>query len=40
MTTQDRRSGGDRRTIERFKVNIDVEWEGLVGRKPVNLIAF
>ncbi|MDQ3180833.1 MAG: PilZ domain-containing protein [Acidobacteriota bacterium] len=34
MPTQDRRSGGDRRNIERFSVSIDVEWEGLVGRKP------
>lgn len=33
MAIQDRRSGRDRRSIERFKVNIDVEWEGLVGRK-------
>lgn len=34
MTTSDRRSGSDRRSNERFRVNIDVEWEGLVGRKP------
>lgn len=33
MAIQDRRSGDDRRNIERFKVSIDVEWEGLVGRK-------
>jgi hypothetical protein len=33
MTMQDRRSGRDRRNIERFKVNIETEWEGLVGRK-------
>jgi hypothetical protein len=31
---QDRRSGDDRRGIERYKANIKVEWEGLVGRKP------
>jgi hypothetical protein len=30
---QDRRSGSDRRAIERFKVNIEIEWEGLAGRK-------
>ena len=30
---KDRRSGNERRTLERFPVNIDVEWEGLVGRK-------
>lgn len=29
----DRRSGGDRRIAERFQVNIEIEWEGLVGRK-------
>lgn len=34
MPTQDRRSGSDRRNNERFRVSIDVEWEGLVGRKP------
>jgi len=33
MAIPDRRSGRDRRHIERFNVNIDVEWEGLVGRK-------
>ena len=30
----DRRSGRDRRTNERYQLNIDVEWEGLIGRKP------
>lgn len=30
---RDRRTGRDRRSAERFNVNIDVEWEGLVGRK-------
>ena len=34
MTIRDRRSGDDRRTLERFKVNIEIEWEGLAGRKP------
>jgi len=29
----DRRSGRDRRAHERFEVNIEIEWEGLVGRK-------
>ena len=33
MAIEDRRSGRDRRNLERFKVNIEVEWEGLVGRK-------
>ena len=31
---RDRRSGSDRRAIERHKANIDIEWEGLAGRKP------
>lgn len=29
----DRRSGRDRRANERFEVNIEIEWESLVGRK-------
>ncbi|MET0752445.1 MAG: PilZ domain-containing protein [Pyrinomonadaceae bacterium] len=29
---KDRRSGSDRRNLERFPVNIDIEWEGLIGR--------
>jgi hypothetical protein len=29
----DRRTGRDRRANERFEVNIEIEWEGLVGRK-------
>jgi len=33
MAILDRRSGRSRRKIERVSVNIDVEWEGLVGRK-------
>jgi hypothetical protein len=31
--TNDRRRGEERRAAERFPVNIDIEWEGLVGRK-------
>ncbi len=31
---KERRSGDDRRNRQRFKVKIDIEWEGLVGRKP------
>jgi len=31
--TNDRRRGEERRAVERFQVNIDIEWEGLVGRK-------
>lgn len=34
MAILDRRSGRDRRSEERFKSNIEIEWEGLVGRKP------
>ena len=33
MTIRDRRSGDDRRTLERFKVNIEIDWEGLAGKK-------
>lgn len=29
----DRRSGGDRRAIERYRTNIEIEWEGLAGRE-------
>ena len=31
--TNDRRRGNDRRGVERVNVNIDIEWQGLVGRK-------
>ncbi|MCS6874402.1 MAG: PilZ domain-containing protein [Pyrinomonadaceae bacterium] len=31
--TRDRRSGSDRRKDERFETNIEIEWEGLVGRR-------
>jgi hypothetical protein len=31
---QDRRSGDDRRGVTRFKANIEIEWEGLAGKKP------
>ncbi len=34
MANTDRRGGGERRTAERVNVNIEVEWEGLIGRKP------
>lgn len=30
---RDRRSGSDRRGIERYKANIGIEWEGLIGKK-------
>lgn len=29
----DRRTGKDRRVVERIQINIDIEWEGLVGKK-------
>lgn len=32
--TKERRSGEDRRSKDRFNVDIDIEWEGLVGRRP------
>lgn len=31
--TNERRLGSDRRNAERFQANIDIEWEGLVGKK-------
>ena len=34
MSTIERRGGSDRRNNKRYIVNIEVEWEGLVGRKP------
>lgn len=37
MTTIDRRSGRDRRSTERYKVTIDIEWEASAGRKPGTL---
>jgi len=33
MAITDRRAGTERRAIKRFDVNIEIEWEGLVGRK-------
>jgi PilZ domain len=30
---RDRRSGRERRTSDRFPAQIEIEWEGLVGRK-------
>lgn len=29
----DRRRGSERREIERFKTNIEIEWEGIAGRQ-------
>jgi len=34
MAITDRRIGVERRAVKRFDVNIEIEWEGLVGRKP------
>jgi len=34
MAITDRRAGEDRRGVERLNVSIEVEWEGLIGRKP------
>ena len=33
MAISERRAGGDRRSVNRFNVSIEVEWEGLIGRK-------
>lgn len=30
---KDRRNGEERRSVKRYVVNIDVEWEGVVGRQ-------
>jgi len=34
MSTQDRRSGKERRAINRYPVEIEVEWQGSAGRQP------
>ncbi len=34
MAIIDRRAGEDRRAVERLNASIEVEWEGLIGRKP------
>ncbi len=34
---KDRRKGEERRTVRRYVVNIDVEWEGVVGRQQGTL---
>ena len=33
MAVSDRRTGNERRTTKRYGVNIDIEWEGSVGRR-------
>ncbi len=33
MAISDRRIGSERRATERYSVNLDVEWEGSVGRR-------
>jgi hypothetical protein len=33
MAVSDRRSGSERRATKRYAVNIEVEWEGSVGRR-------
>lgn len=37
MTRIDRRSGLERRSAQRFKVTIDIEWESVAGRQPATL---
>jgi len=34
----DRRSGQERRTAERFKLTLDINWESMTGRRPGTLI--
>ncbi len=33
MIKEDRRKNQDRRAVRRYAVNIEVEWEGLIGRQ-------
>ncbi len=33
MAIIDRRSGNERRSAQRYKTNIEIEWEGLAGRQ-------
>ena len=37
MSTIDRRSGGERRTTQRFRVTIDVDWETSAGHQTGTL---
>ncbi|MBP6004921.1 MAG: PilZ domain-containing protein [Pyrinomonadaceae bacterium] len=37
MSTQDRRSGTERRGTNRYSVDVQVEWEGKLGRQPGSL---
>ena len=34
MATQDRRSGAERRGMNRYPVEMEVEWQGSAGRQP------
>lgn len=34
MSTQDRRSGAERRATNRYPVDVEIEWEGTTGRSP------
>lgn len=33
MMVKDRRDGEERRAVVRYAVNIDIQWEGLIGRQ-------
>ncbi|MEO6589084.1 MAG: PilZ domain-containing protein [Pyrinomonadaceae bacterium] len=33
MAISDRRSGSERRNTKRYSANLDIEWEGVVGRQ-------
>jgi hypothetical protein len=35
--TSDRRSGNERRSLNRFPIELDIEWEGSGGRQPGTL---
>ncbi len=34
MSTQDRRSGIERRGTNRYPIDVEIEWEGSAGRRP------
>lgn len=40
MATQDRRSGFERRTKNRYPVEVDIEWEGAAGRQVGSISDF
>ena len=37
MSIRDRRSGTERRTSNRYSIELDIEWEGAAGRIPATI---